>query len=105
MACFHRYTAPNLKDFRVVRVRGWRRVFAHCAPIFFERVSQVITKPCRVSVGTETILFEASLIPTPAPRHRTARHAGDVQSLYREVRRRKFHCHYVRNSYGRLPCP
>ena len=32
-----RYTAPNLQNFRLARVRGWRRVFAHCAPIFFER--------------------------------------------------------------------
>mmetsp|Transcript_34825 Transcript_34825/g.48290 ORF Transcript_34825/g.48290 Transcript_34825/m.48290 type:complete len:255 (-) Transcript_34825:108-872(-) len=32
-----KYTTPNLKNFRLARVRGWRRVFAHCAPIFFER--------------------------------------------------------------------
>jgi len=32
-----RYTAPNLRNFRLARVQGWRRVFAHCAPIFFER--------------------------------------------------------------------
>ena len=31
------FTAPNLRDFRVVRVHGYRRVFAHTSPIFFER--------------------------------------------------------------------
>jgi hypothetical protein len=31
------FTAPNLRDFRVVRVRNYKRVFAHTSPIFFSR--------------------------------------------------------------------
>jgi len=30
-------TFPELRNFRIVRVPGWRRVFAHAAAIFFER--------------------------------------------------------------------
>jgi len=32
-----RHTFPELEDFRGGRVRGWRRVFAHVAPVFMER--------------------------------------------------------------------
>lgn len=32
-----RSTFPNLINFRVAKLRGFRRVFAHVAPIFFER--------------------------------------------------------------------
>jgi hypothetical protein len=32
-----RNTFPNLRDFRVVRVRGYRRVFAHTPSVFVER--------------------------------------------------------------------
>lgn len=32
-----RYTFPGLRNFRVGRIRSFRRVFAHLAPIFFER--------------------------------------------------------------------
>ncbi|VAH06581.1 unnamed protein product [Triticum turgidum subsp. durum] len=32
-----RSTFPELKGFRVAALRGFRRVFAHAAPIFFER--------------------------------------------------------------------
>ena len=32
-----RTTFPALADFRIVRVGGWRRVFAHAAAIFFDR--------------------------------------------------------------------
>lgn len=32
-----RTTFPELTDFRIVNVPGWRRVFAHTAAIFFER--------------------------------------------------------------------
>jgi len=32
-----RTTFPHLQNFREARLRGWRRVFAHVAPIFFER--------------------------------------------------------------------
>eukprot|EP00850_Spirogloea_muscicola_P000926 SM000003S11171 [mRNA] locus=s3:1301208:1307351:- [translate_table: standard] len=32
-----RYTFPELKHFRTARVRGFRRVFAHVAPVFLQR--------------------------------------------------------------------
>lgn len=32
-----RTTFADLENFRLVRIRGWRRVFAHAAAIFFER--------------------------------------------------------------------
>jgi hypothetical protein len=32
-----RSTFPELEGFRVAALRGFRRVFAHAAPIFFER--------------------------------------------------------------------
>lgn len=32
-----RFTSPNLRNFRTARLKGWRRVFAHTAPVFFER--------------------------------------------------------------------
>ena len=32
-----RTTFPELKNFRLARIRGWRRVFAHPASIFFKR--------------------------------------------------------------------
>lgn len=32
-----RHTSPNLRGFKTVRLRGYRRVFAHTAPVFFER--------------------------------------------------------------------
>merc|ERR1712224_1190501 len=32
-----RSTCPNLANFRICRVQGWRRVFQHPAAIFFER--------------------------------------------------------------------
>eukprot|EP00976_Prorocentrum_cordatum_P077148 1182572-Prorocentrum_minimum.AAC.5 len=80
MACFHRYTAPNLKDFRVVRVRGWRRVFAHCAPIFFERgiarldtreMSSLSTEKCEGASFIAT-MFEIPMEDYPALEQREA---------------------------------
>uniref|UniRef100_A0A1J3E1K1 Uncharacterized protein n=1 Tax=Noccaea caerulescens TaxID=107243 RepID=A0A1J3E1K1_NOCCA len=32
-----RSTFPDLEDFRIAKLEGFRRVFAHAAPIFFER--------------------------------------------------------------------
>eukprot|EP00850_Spirogloea_muscicola_P014221 SM000100S09448 [mRNA] locus=s100:405144:410147:+ [translate_table: standard] len=32
-----KYTFPELKNFRTARVRGFRRVFAHVAPVFLQR--------------------------------------------------------------------
>ncbi|KAK9724228.1 hypothetical protein RND81_05G057200 [Saponaria officinalis] len=48
-------TFPNLINFRVARLKGFRRVFAHVAPIFFERgiakpetkeISSLSVEPC-----------------------------------------------------------
>uniref|UniRef100_A0A7S0RCX3 Gamma-glutamylcyclotransferase n=1 Tax=Pyramimonas obovata TaxID=1411642 RepID=A0A7S0RCX3_9CHLO len=75
-----RYTAPNLKDFRVVRVRGWRRVFAHCAPIFFERgiarldtreMSSLSTEKCEGASFIAT-MFEIPMEDYPALEQREA---------------------------------
>ncbi|PKA57709.1 hypothetical protein AXF42_Ash016755 [Apostasia shenzhenica] len=50
-----RSTFPDLKNFRVAVLRGFRRVFAHVAPIFYERgiareetkeVSSLSVEPC-----------------------------------------------------------
>lgn len=50
-----RSTFPDLVDFRVARLNGFRRVFAHTAPIFFERgianpetkeISSLSVEPC-----------------------------------------------------------
>jgi hypothetical protein len=50
-----RSTFPNLQSFRVAVLRGFRRVFAHTAPIFFERgiarmetkeISSLSVEPC-----------------------------------------------------------
>ncbi|PSR92560.1 Zinc finger protein [Actinidia chinensis var. chinensis] len=50
-----RSTFPDLIDFRVARLNGFRRVFAHVAPIFFERgianpetkeISSLSVEPC-----------------------------------------------------------
>lgn len=58
-----RYTSPNLKNFRLARVKGWRRVFAHCAPIFFERgIARLDTREMS-SLSTEKCA-EASFIAT-----------------------------------------
>ncbi|KAH8044938.1 hypothetical protein JL720_16882 [Aureococcus anophagefferens] len=40
-----RLTFPDLDEFRLVRVRGYRRVFGHAASIFFERgIADAATK-------------------------------------------------------------
>lgn len=42
-----RYTFPNLLNFRVAVLPGFRRVFAHVAPVFLERgIANVVTKVC-----------------------------------------------------------
>ncbi|KAH7300482.1 hypothetical protein KP509_24G064500 [Ceratopteris richardii] len=50
-----RYTFPALSNFRIARLSGFRRIFAHVAPIFFERgiakpetkeISSLSVEPC-----------------------------------------------------------
>ncbi|XP_021725581.1 uncharacterized protein LOC110692803 isoform X2 [Chenopodium quinoa] len=57
-----RSTFPDLANFRIARLKGFRRVFAHVAPIFFERgiakpetkeISSLSVEPCE---GEELIV-------------------------------------------------
>ena len=50
-----RTTFPDLTNFRLVRVRGWRRVFAHAAAIFFERgIADVTRRGAPFGENTQT---------------------------------------------------
>ncbi|KAH7842637.1 hypothetical protein Vadar_007591 [Vaccinium darrowii] len=59
-----RSTFPDLVDFRVARLNGFRRVFAHAAPIFFERgianpetkeISSLSVEPCEGEILIVTV--------------------------------------------------
>ncbi|CAL1397310.1 unnamed protein product [Linum trigynum] len=68
-----RSTFPNLTNFRVARLNGFRRVFAHVAPIFFERgiansqtkeISSLSAEPCEGETLIVTVFeIENSEIP------------------------------------------
>ncbi|KAF8041633.1 hypothetical protein BT93_A0279 [Corymbia citriodora subsp. variegata] len=68
-----RSTFPDLVDFRVARLDGFRRVFAHVAPIFFERgiakpetkeISSLSVEPCDGETLVVTVFeIEKSEIP------------------------------------------
>ncbi|KAL3753064.1 hypothetical protein ACJRO7_000460 [Eucalyptus globulus] len=68
-----RSTFPDLVDFRVARLDGFRRVFAHAAPIFFERgiakpetkeISSLSVEPCDGETLVVTVFeIEKSEIP------------------------------------------
>ncbi|CAN0855642.1 hypothetical protein LINGRAHAP2_LOCUS6283 [Linum grandiflorum] len=68
-----RSTFPNLMNFRVARLNGFRRVFAHVAPIFFERgiakpetkeISSLSAEPCDGETLIVTVFeIEKSEIP------------------------------------------
>lgn len=69
-----RYTFPALKNFRTARLLGFRRVFGHAAPIFFERgianletkeISSLSVEPC---LGESIIItvFEIDISEVPA---------------------------------------
>lgn len=69
-----RSTFPDLKNFRVAALRGFRRVFAHVAPIFFERgiaieetgeISSLSVEPCDGECIIVTV-FEISRSLVPA---------------------------------------
>jgi hypothetical protein len=69
-----RYTFPNLQNFRVAVLPGFRRVFAHVAPVFLERgIANVATKemsslsvePCSAESILVTV-FEISIQEVPA---------------------------------------
>ncbi|XP_062108666.1 uncharacterized protein LOC133819421 isoform X2 [Humulus lupulus] len=69
-----RSTFPDLINFRVARLNGFRRVFAHAAPIFFERgiakpetkeISSLSVEPCEGETLIVTV-FEISKSDIPA---------------------------------------
>ncbi|GAB4843065.1 hypothetical protein Ancab_013044 [Ancistrocladus abbreviatus] len=69
-----RSTFPELKNFRVGRLKGFRRVFAHVAPIFFERgiakpdtkeISSLSVEPCEGEMLIVTV-FEVQKSEIPA---------------------------------------
>jgi len=64
-----RFTFPGLRNFRPGRIRGWRRVFAHTAPIFHRRgiarpeTGEIASLSCEPHDGADTVaaLFEVHL--------------------------------------------
>ncbi|GAY35808.1 hypothetical protein CUMW_018690 [Citrus unshiu] len=69
-----RSTFPNLINFRVAKLHGFRRVFAHVAPIFFERgiakpetkeISSLSVEPCEGETLIVTV-FEIQKSEIPA---------------------------------------
>ncbi|PON61964.1 Butirosin biosynthesis [Parasponia andersonii] len=69
-----RSTFPDLINFRVARLNGFRRLFAHAAPIFFERgiakaetkeISSLSVEPCEGESLIVTV-FEISKSDIPA---------------------------------------
>ena len=41
-----RFTFPHLENFRVARLRGFRRVFAHVTPFFLSACAPNSSQPC-----------------------------------------------------------
>ncbi|XVF66175.1 hypothetical protein PTKIN_Ptkin10aG0014200 [Pterospermum kingtungense] len=69
-----RSTFPNLLNFRVAKLKGFRRVFAHVAPIFFDRgiakpetkeISSLSVEPCEGEILVVTV-FEIQKYEIPA---------------------------------------
>ncbi|KAE8720532.1 Mono-/di-acylglycerol lipase [Hibiscus syriacus] len=69
-----RSTFPNLLNFRVAKLKGFRRVFAHVAPIFFDRgiakpetkeISSLSVEPCEGETLIVTV-FEIKKSEIPA---------------------------------------
>ncbi|XP_054806934.1 uncharacterized protein LOC129309389 [Prosopis cineraria] len=69
-----RSTFPDLVNFRVARLNGFRRVFAHVAPVFFERgiakpeteeISSLSVEPCAGETLVVTV-FEITKSEIPA---------------------------------------
>ncbi|KAH1120551.1 hypothetical protein J1N35_003711 [Gossypium stocksii] len=69
-----RSTFPNLLNFRVAKLKGFRRVFAHVAPIFFDRgiakpetkeISSLSVEPCEGETLIVTVFeIQKSEIPS-----------------------------------------
>ncbi|KAG7542701.1 hypothetical protein ISN45_Aa07g026580 [Arabidopsis thaliana x Arabidopsis arenosa] len=69
-----RSTFPDLENFRIAKLQGFRRVFAHSAPIFFERgianpetkeISSLSVEPCEGESLVVTV-FEIKSSEIPA---------------------------------------
>lgn len=66
-----RSTFPELQNFRAGKIKGWRRIFAHCADIFYERgiarpeTGEVSSLSCEPHRGGEVVvaLFEVPATP------------------------------------------
>jgi hypothetical protein len=70
-----RTTFPDLQSFRAARLRGWRRVFAHTADVFWARgIARAET------VRAEPLHFARAAAPPAAPRP-TAASEGALRSL------------------------
>ncbi|KAJ4802097.1 hypothetical protein LUZ62_014663 [Rhynchospora pubera] len=69
-----RSTFPHLLNFRLAQLRGFRRVFAHVAPIFFDRgianphtgeISSLSVEPCQHELLIVTV-FEINIHDVPS---------------------------------------
>ncbi|KAI8472730.1 MAG: hypothetical protein J3K34DRAFT_412916 [Monoraphidium minutum] len=66
-----RSTFPELQNFRAARLRGWRRVFAHTADVFFARgiarpeTGEISSLSCEPAAGADIVvaLFEVPFSP------------------------------------------
>lgn len=68
-------TCPGVRNFRLGRVRGWRRVFGHPAHIFFNRgiarpdtkeIASLCAEPSEDSGGFVMAAFEVPTVELPA---------------------------------------
>lgn len=58
-----RSTFPDLINFRIAKLNGFRRVFAHAAPIFFERgIAKPETKVVFCSMFSSTSSTSSSFL-------------------------------------------
>ncbi|KAK6122605.1 hypothetical protein DH2020_043662 [Rehmannia glutinosa] len=90
-----RSTFPDLLNFRVAKLRGFRRVFAHVAPIFFERgiakpetkeISSLSVEPCEgETLVVTTFEIQRSEIPSFIEREHEFRKQRDLLSTARTI--------------------
>lgn len=90
-----RFTSPNLRNFRTARLKGWRRVFAHAAPVFFERgiaspetreISSLSMEPVVIRSGGGGIGNEGEGEASTAAKESEAAHGPDgLLATYFEI--------------------
>ncbi len=60
--CSARSTFPDLRNFRVGKVKGYRRIFAHTASVFFQRgiarpkTGEISSLSCAIQPGEEIVV-------------------------------------------------